>query len=160
MHNARQKLEQTAWFAVVDAYEKCGRQYAAMLSELSLTVAQYDALNVIRTLGDDATPRAIADRLLVTRGNVTGLLKRLQDHGLVTTRPHPEDARSFLCALTEGAHERLKRADRAANTFIRQQLAPFSDAALNIMTRDMRHMSSHLDTLNPTSIATDAIRET
>ncbi|MFK8054053.1 MAG: MarR family winged helix-turn-helix transcriptional regulator [Woeseiaceae bacterium] len=155
----RQRIEQASWFAVVEAYEKCGRLYAAMLDELSLTVAQYDALIVVRSLADEATPRAIAERLLVTRGNVTGLLRRLQDNGLLSTEKHPTDARSFLCHLTDEALRRLKLADKAASEFIRQQLAPFDSNALSHLERDMKRMSQHLDSMQPTKIAADAKQE-
>lgn len=152
----RQKIEQASWFAVVEAYEKCGRLYTDMLEQLSLTVAQYDALNVIRGLKEEATPRAIAERLLVTRGNVSGLLKRLQDNGLITTRKHATDARSFFCDLTDLAHGRLANADAAAAEFIRQQLSPFDTSALADLQRDMKKMSGQLDTIRPHAIASSA----
>ena len=43
----------------------------------------------------------LADRLLVTKGNVVGLLNRMERDGLVTRQPHPEDGRAHLVSLTE-----------------------------------------------------------
>ena len=43
----------------------------------------------------------LANRLLVSKGNVVGLLNRMEDAGLVKRKPHPEDGRAYLVSLTE-----------------------------------------------------------
>ena len=45
-------------------------------------------------------PYQLADRLLVSRPSVTGLLDTLQAKGLVARRPHPDDRRRVLVVLT------------------------------------------------------------
>ena len=101
----------------------------------------------------EATPKNIADALVVTRGNVTGLLQRLKARGLMRTREHEADGRSFVCELTAAAIGLLAAADEAARTFISEQLAPFDEASLRDVGDMMRRMADHLATLEPDAIA-------
>ena len=42
-----------------------------------------------------SSTKAFADDLLVTKGNVIGLVSRLEAHNLLLRRPHASDGRSF-----------------------------------------------------------------
>ncbi len=149
---SRSQLEAAAWFAVVRAYQQCTKRYADMLEKLGLTIPQFDALSAISRLGEGATPKAIAEELIVTRGNVSGVLRRLQSSGLLRTRDNETDGRSFVCELTAAGERRLARARSAAAHFIEQQLAPFDDQTLVTTEATMRCMAVHLGTID-----TDAI---
>jgi DNA-binding MarR family transcriptional regulator len=118
-----------------------------MLDRIGLTSPQFDVLATVDKLGEAATPRAIAERLLVTRGNVTGLLKRLKARGLLATRVHAHDGRSFVCVLTKDGEEALGRGLAAAQLFVREQLAPFSADELAVTSDIMQRMQRHLETL-------------
>ena len=148
----RMKSEMSSWFAVVRAYQECNRRYSQMLAGFDLTLPQFDVLNSISELGDTATPKAIAERLIVTRGNITGILHRLQDHSLIVTEQHNSDGRSFVCKLTKPGAELLAQARQAAAIFIGQQLAPFDDACLAETERTMTRMFEHLQTIDPDEI--------
>ena len=150
------RLQATSWIAVVETYQECNRRYAAMLREFDLTVPQFDALNAMVSLGPDALPKRIADRMLVTRGNVTGVLNRLQEHGLIVTRPSPNDRRSFVCELTSAGTRLFDTARRAAALFIEEQLSPFTESEMRDIEETMHRMRSHLQTLDPVSIASHA----
>ncbi len=153
---SRQKLESSSWLAVVRAYQECNRRYTQLLAGFDLTIPQFDALNAIVRLGTDATPKAIAAELVVTRGNVTGVLHRLEEAGLIGTRANETDGRSFLCVLTRSGSRRLDRARRAAALFIREQLTPFSDADLRRTEAQMATMHAHLKTIDPDALAARA----
>ena len=90
----------------------------------------------------------IAEQLVVTRGNVTGLLQRLQNKGLLSSRLNERDGRSFLCLLTADGRAVLERARAAASLFIEAQLSPFNDAELAETESMMRHMRSHLEAMD------------
>lgn len=152
----RARLQATSWFAVVRAYQECTRQYSRMLAAFGLTIPQFDVLSAILALGDAATPKAIAAELLVTRGNITGVLHRLQSQDLVRTEPHDQDGRSFICHLTPQGQALLAEARRAAALFIEQQLAPFDESQLRQTEQTMQQMQAHLSTLDPEAIATQA----
>lgn len=141
------------WFSVVRAYLACEQQYARLLGHFELTIAQYDALNVIERMGGAATPAELAQQLLVTRGNMTGLIRRLEARGLIRLTSNPADARSFSCSLTESANALIGQARLAAETFIVEQMAPFDQDTLASTEQLMNQMRAHLGELNPETIA-------
>lgn len=154
----RKKLEASSWFSVVRTYQECTRRYAQMLHAFDLTLTQFDVLNAVRELGDAAMPKAIADRLVVTRGNITGVLHRLQERDLLRTRNNEHDGRSFYCELTSSGAALLDVARQATAVFIDRQLAPFSNDDLRVTERHMNKMRSHLMTIDPDTISGGALR--
>ena len=153
MPDSRRKLEASSWLAVVRAYQECHRRYARLMETFGLTTPQFDALNAISRLGEHAAPKSIAAELVVTRGNITGVLHRLEEAGLVVTRANAADGRSFLCELTDDGASLLSAARRAAAAFIREQLAPFSDEELEHTESRMQRMRAHLMTIDPEAVA-------
>ncbi len=151
--NPRRQLETAAWFSVVRAYLECSKRYTQMLQHFDLTVAQYDVLRAIVSLGDDAVPKAIAHRLIVTRANITGLIQRLEQRGLLQLSAHREDGRSVVCSLTTRGRKLHDQAHEAADRFVHAQLKPFSSATLQDMERSMREMHAHLQSLDPKALA-------
>ena len=143
--------------AVVVAYQSCTRKYSQMLEEFGLTAPQFDVLLAVDELQEQATPKHIADRLLVTKGNITGVLSRLEAAALLVRKPHSEDGRSLICSLSEAGQHTLTLARRAAAVFIDQQRAPFDDEAVARIEQDMRRMTQHLQTLDPQAIAQQAM---
>lgn len=136
------------WIAVVQAYQACQRQYARLLADFDLTIAQFDLLTVVHDAGGEATPAAVAERLMVTRGNVSPLLRRVVERGWVQERPHPGDRRSLLLSLTVAGARLLKRARAASACFIAEQLSPFDDAEVARTDRQMRAMRAHLEAMD------------
>jgi len=149
----RRRLETSSWLAVVRAYQECTRRYAQMLDHFGLTIAQFDALAAIARHEPEATPKSIADELLVTRGNVTGLLNRLRDRGLISTRRNEQDGRSFHCELTAEGLRKLDAARSATSRYIEAQLAIFDSAELERTESTMRRMEIHLHSLDPQLLA-------
>ncbi|MEO1082022.1 MAG: MarR family winged helix-turn-helix transcriptional regulator [Pseudomonadota bacterium] len=149
----RSALETSSWFAVVRAYEECARRYARMLEHFELTTSQFDALVAVEHLGRDAMPKSIAERLLVTRPNVTGLLRRLEERELIHMTPHASDGRALLCSLTPMGRRCVRSARQAAERFVHAQAAPFSNRELQELEDLMRGMYRHLKTMDPDILA-------
>ena len=77
--------------------------YAVLQSNLSrdgLTDAKWALLMQLRTApGGKLLPSALASRLLVTKGAISGLLRGAERGGLVRRLPHPTDRRKYYVAL-------------------------------------------------------------
>ncbi|MGC4745288.1 MarR family winged helix-turn-helix transcriptional regulator [Micromonospora sp. DT201] len=86
---------------------------AAALRPADLTVAQYAALF---TLADNPgmSGAALARACLVTPQAMTGVLKALEDRGLVLRSPHPWHHHVLETHLTEEGRATLLRCDREA----------------------------------------------
>lgn len=97
-----------AWIKIGVVYQRTSRVFAKLLRPLDLTVAQFDALaNLYVEAG--ISQGELASRLLVTKGNMTGLLSRLEERGLVAREPDPEDGRAHRLRLTPAGRRLAKR---------------------------------------------------
>jgi DNA-binding MarR family transcriptional regulator len=72
---------------------------ARALREIGLSIPQFDVLSALDQ-GAGITQRELAQQLFVTKGNVSGLIDRLVDAGLVERRRGARDRRSHSLVLT------------------------------------------------------------
>ncbi|HWH70675.1 MAG TPA: MarR family transcriptional regulator [Candidatus Sulfotelmatobacter sp.] len=70
-----------------------------MLARHELTLPQFDILATLR-FSEGVTQQELAERLLVTKGNVCGILDRLEGIGWVERRPDAKDRRVNRLHLT------------------------------------------------------------
>ncbi len=68
--------------------------------EFGVSLSRFDALSALDRAPDGLLMGELSDRLLVTNGNVTGLISRMLADGLVTREAQPQDRRSFRVSLT------------------------------------------------------------
>ena len=76
------------------------RRLSEYLERYDLTPAQFGVLAQLQAVPGLSQQR-LADWLFVTKGNMVGLLNRLEDRGLVERRPDPQDGRMHVVCLTE-----------------------------------------------------------
>ncbi len=90
-----------------------------------LTPSQFD---IIATLGntEGMTFRELGERTLITKGTLTGVLDRLEAHGLVTRMAQTEDRRCILVRLTEAGQREF---ERVFPDHVRHCGQPFTDYA-------------------------------
>ena len=88
-----------AWLHLMRVFSRVQRREAVHLGKYNLTLAQFDVLSRL-SVSEGITQQALADQLLVTKGNVCGLIDRLSEQGLVERRADPEDRRANLLFLT------------------------------------------------------------
>jgi MarR family transcriptional regulator, 2-MHQ and catechol-resistance regulon repressor len=75
-----------------------------------LTLAQMDVIVVLaRAEGASLNCSEIAERTLITKGGITGLLDRLEARGLVKRMPSRDDRRSVLVRLSAKGFELYNR---------------------------------------------------
>lgn len=101
-----------------------------------LTLAQMDVLSSLaRTDGEPISCSEIAERTLITKGGITGILDRLEARGLVKRFPSSDDRRSVLVRLSAKGVElfrklypELARSNRSIleRAFKRDQMREFS----------------------------------
>lgn len=80
-----------------------------VLRRLELTPAQFDVLAQVAS-HPGLCQQALAGHLLVTKGNVCGLLDRMEAAGWVERRPDPDDRRAHRLFLTERGSSLIRRA--------------------------------------------------
>jgi DNA-binding MarR family transcriptional regulator len=86
------------WMRLARVYHKIDRRSAEAFRVAGLTTAQFDVLAQVGA-GEGCTQQELADRLLVTKGNVCQLLDRMEAHGWIERRP-ARQGRGNLLYLT------------------------------------------------------------
>ena len=89
------------------------------------TLPRFDVLAQLQAAGQDLTMGELSARLMVTTGNVTGLIDGMEQDGLVERRPNPSDRRSTLIAAT------------AAGEALFARMAPAHRGWIETLTRDL-----------------------
>lgn len=101
-HIAKSHLK--TWLIVVETHHRVCAAFASSLKELDLTSAQHELLANLLVAEGGLTQNQLAELLLVTKGNITGLVKRLEKRELVQRESDPDDRRKNNVTLTkEGA---------------------------------------------------------
>ncbi|MFY9291527.1 MAG: MarR family transcriptional regulator [Methylorubrum rhodinum] len=87
------------WFRFIRLSRRVTAAVAAELRGTGLSIPQFDVLSTLSER-EGLTQQELAGRLYVTKGNVSGLIDRLVEAGLVERRPIPGDRRSHALHLT------------------------------------------------------------
>lgn len=113
------------WLQLVRVYEKLEHHAGSHLTGYDLTPAQYD---VLAQLSDapGITQQELAERLRVTKGNICGLIDRMEKRGFVERRMDPEDRRSNLLYVTPHGRQIAEKAIPAYAQFVREHLSVLS----------------------------------
>ncbi len=81
-------------------HDRLVQREQARLREFDLTPAQFDVLAQVAS-HPGLSQQDLAGHLLVTKGNVCGLLDRMEAAGWLERRPDPDDRRAHCLILTE-----------------------------------------------------------
>ena len=137
-----------AWLHLMRVYDKMQRHSMDHLTAFGLTPAQFDVLAQIDA-NPGITQQALAEKLLVTKGNVCGLLDRLEAHGLVRRQIDPEDRRSNLLYLTDEGKKIGEAAFPAYEQFIRDHMQVLLPDEQRDLLRLLRDLDNSLDAHHP-----------
>ena len=94
------KLGVRTWLHLTRIMHTVERRLSGHLESYDLTLAQCGVLAQLQA-SPHLSQQMLADRLFVTKGNMVGLLNRLEDRGLVQRWPDPEDGRMHAVSLTQ-----------------------------------------------------------
>jgi DNA-binding MarR family transcriptional regulator len=86
-----------------------------------LSIPQFDLLSTL-TEREGLSQQELAERLYVTKGNVSGLLNRMVEAGLVERRPIPWDRRSNALHLTERGRQLALQGIAAQQAYVNRTL--------------------------------------
>jgi DNA-binding MarR family transcriptional regulator len=81
------------------------KRIATLLQPLHLTPASGLVLSILADAESALPPNAIADRLIISRATVTGLLDSLERRAYIRRLPHPSDRRMILAAITAAGRQ-------------------------------------------------------
>ncbi len=113
------------WFRFVRLHRRASNAVAAELKALGLSIPQFDLLSTL-TEQEGLSQQELAQRLYVTKGNVSGLLDRMVEAGLVERRPIPGDRRSNALHLTPKGRDLANQGIEAQRSYVMRTLGTLS----------------------------------
>jgi len=88
------------WVQFLRTYTKAQQRMSHVFRRHGLTPSQFDVLATLHR-GEGLMQQELAERLLVTKGNICGVLDRLEAVQWIERRPDPEDRRTNRIYLME-----------------------------------------------------------
>lgn len=124
-------LQHEAYLSVVRSASTLTDMVEDLLKPFGISGTQYNVLRILRGAGDDGLCRnELRDRMLTRMPDMTRLLDRMEEAGLVTRSRERDDRRMVLTQITARGRELLSQLDRPMNELHRKQLAQLDDAQL------------------------------
>lgn len=123
------------------------RESQRLFRPQGLTAAQFNVLNLLSApeLTDGLSQRELADRLVVDRSNVTGLVDRMEAAGWVRRADDPGDRRVYRVQLTAAGRKLWQKVAPAYAEVVRQVTARLGE-------RQMRDAVALLATLREDAV--------
>ncbi len=122
-------LALSVWLRLLKAHGLVLREVRRLVPE-GLTLPQFDVLAQLDRRPEGMTPKELTRELLVTAGNVTGIVARLEQHGLVRREAVPQDRRTVRIQLTAEGRRRNETALPAHRRDLARLLASVPPSAL------------------------------
>lgn len=96
-----ERLELRLWLRLLTCANLIeGAVRRGLRDSFATTLPRFDLLAQLDRAGDGLTMSALSRRMMVSNGNVTGLVGRLEAEGMVETRPEDSDRRAQRVRLT------------------------------------------------------------
>jgi DNA-binding MarR family transcriptional regulator len=105
----RGEVPVSVWISLLKAHGLLLRRVRGRMPR-GLTLPQFDVLAQLQRHEDGMSPGELTRELLVTKGNVTGIVDRLVRRGLVQRLRVPSDGRTRRLVLTPRGRQLARRA--------------------------------------------------
>ena len=115
-----------AWLRFLRLHQRISRLAARLMRDKGLSIPQFDVLSTLSER-EGVTQQEIAERLYVTKGNISGLIDRMAEAGLVERRALPHDRRSHALYMTGLGRDALARGDALQREMIARTLGGLPD---------------------------------
>ena len=136
------------WLRMVRLNGQMAVVIAKALREIDLSIPQCDVLSILIDR-EGSSQQDLAERLYVTKGNISGLIDRLTIAGLVERRAIEEDRRAHAIHLTVKGRALALRGVAIRRKVVAQSFGRLSEDqlsqmdALLVMTRDILRSSQN-----------------
>ena len=127
-------LEQEALLSIERTAAVLGHSMAEALKPFGVTPTQYNALRILRGAGPDGLCRnEVGERLIARVPDVTRLLDRLEEMGLIARERDTDDRRLVKTRITPAGLKLLARLDGPVAAAHREQLGHMGERSLRAL---------------------------
>jgi DNA-binding MarR family transcriptional regulator len=145
LYEAADEVRLRAWVQLARTFSRVQRRIVSTLSEHDVTLPQFDVLATLR-FGEGLTQQELAGRLLVTKGNVCGVLDRLEALKWVERRPDPKDRRANRLHLTAAGRKKVGELLPAHDSLVTAVFRGVPDAGVKNLRKLLEDLEVSLDT--------------
>ena len=125
------KLDLRLWLRLISCTSMIENTVRRRLrSEFGVTLPGFDVLAQLDRAAGGLSKSELSARLMVTNGNVTGLVDRLITRGLVARRPDPKDQRVQVVRLTRKGRALFDRMTPAHHAWVGEMMGGLKAAEL------------------------------
>jgi DNA-binding MarR family transcriptional regulator len=137
----------TTWMRLMRVFHRLHGNESPVLRAHDLSMAQFD---VIAQVGRDEgiTQQVLADRLLVTKGNICQLLDRLTQRGLLARQPDGRANRVVLTPVGRAVYAEVVPAQEAQMATLFAPLSADEQAQLRALLRKLERGQDEQNTLS------------
>ncbi len=119
------------WFRMVRLMARMQAATSERLRQIGISIPQCDVLTTL-TEQEGVSQQQLAERLYVTKGNISGLLDRLEEAGFVERRP-ASDRRQYSIHLTDSGRSMAERAIVVQHEWIASTLGRMAEVDLQAL---------------------------
>jgi len=106
VYETEAEVKTRSWVELARTFYLVQRKVTAMLTQLEMTLPQFDVMATL-AFSEGVTQQELAHRLLVTKGNIVGVIDRLESCGWVQRRPDANDRRANRLHLTAAGKRKI-----------------------------------------------------
>lgn len=132
------------WLLVGRVDAKCQHLLTTGLSEVGLSVAQYEVLHAIYR-DEGLSQQRLARKLLVAKSNVTVLAQRLESNGLIRRERDPHDGRGHCLFLTDPGRESVEQGVRVQAEVVELMAKGLTGEQAKMLVEIMSRAEENLD---------------
>lgn len=132
------------WIRLARCYNLAFRELRAGLRE-ECTMPQFDVLAQLERSPEGLTFSALSEKLLVTAGNLTGIVDRLEKQGLARRETNPKDRRQTFIKLTDKGREYCNKVIPQHTQDIAKLLGGLNDNTVQNLRADLDKLAALLD---------------
>ncbi len=138
-------LDLRVWLRLLTCSTLIEREVRQRLrEEFDITLPRFDLLAQLDRAPDGLTMGTLSSRLMVSNGNITGLIDRLVTEGLVERQPAPGDRRAQLVRLTPEGKDAFDRMTPAHAGWIHNLFAGLDRTELTALFDSLAKLKASL----------------
>jgi len=103
--------------------------------QFDITLPRFDLMAQLDRAPSGMTLGELSQRMMVSNGNVTGLVERLVEQGLINRRPSPKDRRAQIVSLTAEGRRFFRAMARENGDWIGEMFADLSSGDIETLLR-------------------------
>ncbi|MGD8385285.1 MAG: MarR family transcriptional regulator [Lysobacterales bacterium] len=131
---SRRKMALRIWLRILTSSQLIEKEVRSRFrTEFDTTLPRFDVMAALAREPKGQTMGDLSRWLLVSSGNITGIISRLQADGLVTRKRDPADHRTYMVKLSRRGCEEFERLSSAHERWVKDLLSDMKKEEMAVL---------------------------